>query len=88
MPSSTRPSLNPHRVDRSTRRCNLSIFALPLPFDNSLIRGRVEIGRVIENEIEKWSTFLDASGVVQDLVEEREIMNGHLVFDCVPDESH
>ncbi len=64
------------------------ILTLPPPFYNSLIRYRIKLGRVIENEIEERSTVLDASGVVQDFVEECEIADGHLVVDCVRKESH
>ncbi len=66
----------------------VSILTLPPPFYNSLIRDRIKLGRVIENKIEERSTVLDASGVVQDFVEECEIVDGHLVVDCVRKESY
>ena len=59
------------------------MLAPPLPFYHSLIRGRIELRRVVENKIEKRCTVLDASGVMQDPVKEGEIVNGHLVVNCI-----
>ena len=79
---------DPTSPKQYSRPSVLSILTLPLPFYNSLIRSRIKLGRVIENKIEERSTVLDASGVVQDFVEECEIVDGHLVVDCVRNESH
>lgn len=60
----------------------------PLPLHHPLIRRLVELRRIIEDEVEKRHPILHPPRIVQNLVEEGEVVDRHLVLDRVGHEAH